>query len=77
VFDQVRIDGIGMIAVGCSDEPTAFLDSQSPLSKDPLDLLVVHEQPLPTKLGCDPTVTIPRKLFGDLLYPTCQRLLLR
>jgi len=77
VLDQVRIDGIGMIGVGGLNKSTASLDPQSPLSHDPLDLLVVHEKTLPTKLGRNLPVPIPGKLFGNLLYPSCQRLFLR
>ena len=66
-----------MVAVGGPDESTAPLDSQSSLSHDPLDLLVVHEQTLPTKLGRDLAVTVPGKLFGDPLYPIYQRLFLQ
>ena len=68
VSDQVRIDGIRMMAVGCPDESTAFLDSEAPLSHDALDFLVVHDQPLSTKLSRDLPVSIPGKLFSDLLY---------
>jgi hypothetical protein len=76
LFDQVRIDGIGMMAIGCPDESTAFLHSQSSLSHDPLDFLVVYEQPLSMELGRNLAVPIPGELFGDSLYPICQRPLL-
>jgi hypothetical protein len=75
--DQVRIDGIGMIAVGGLDKSTAFLDAQSPLSHDPLDFLMVHKETLPMELSRDFPVTIPGKLFGDSLYPIYQRSVLR
>ena len=76
LFDQIRIDGLGMVAVGSPDEPTAFLDSQPSLSHDPLDFLVVHDQPLSMELSRDLAVPIPGKLFGNPLYPLCQRPLL-
>jgi len=64
------------MAIGCPDESTTPLNSQSPLSHDPLDSLVVHEQPLSTELGRNLAVPIPGKLFGYPLYPICQRPLL-
>ena len=65
---EVGEDRTPVIAVGGGDEPPAGPHAQALLAHDPHGPFVVHYNPIPAKLGGDPSVAVAWVLGADFAY---------
>jgi len=77
VFDQVRIDGIWVIAVRGFDVSPGFLGKKTSLPHDTFDFLMVYDNAVPVELFRYLPVAVRNKVLGDLFDPVDNGLVLR